>query len=230
MSAMPTAVPVTPRNTRATRAPRTAAKRTREPRPPRRVVKPATARPASTWKIPGQQAEKLQEGGAGRGQCGLRNVSHARRACAVGQQPARGSQPVMHHVPLGARRQVAERAAQGRAATGCLRELPSRQSRQARSLGSHAGARRQDAVFNVPQHARFHERQTSEEGRFHRRALHLLSCGQARAVPVGARAKPRRMRDLPRPARFFQRAHACRKAANPLSAVSCGDAASEHDL
>ena len=57
-----------------------------------------------------------------------------------------------------------------------------------------------------------------------------LSRRQARPVPLGARAGPRRLRDLPRPARLVERAHARRQAADPLSAVPRRDAASEHDL
>ena len=109
---------------------------------------------------------------------------------------------------------------------GHVRDLPSRQGRQARSLGPHAGARRQDAVLDLPQPARLDQRQAAAAGRLDRRDLHVVPRRQARAVSLGARAGPRRLHDLPRSARLVERAHAGREAADPLPALPRRHAAS----
>ena len=70
-----------------------------------------------------------------------------------------------------------------------VRHVPSRQGRQARSLRPHAGARRQDAVLDVPQPARLDQREAAAQGRFDRRDLHVVPRRQARPVPLGARAR-----------------------------------------
>ena len=68
------------------------------------------------------------------------------------------------------------------------------------------------------------------KGRLGRRDLHVVPRRQARAVPLGARAGPGRLRDLPRSARLVERAHAGREAADALPALPCRHAASQHDL
>ena len=144
------------------------------------------------------------------------------------QHEARGVSCVT--LPQPARRQVGNQAAQGQDADGDLRDVSSREGRQARSLGAHARARRQDGVHHVPQRARVDQRTPPPQGRLDCRTLHVLSRGQARAVPLGACPRARRLCDLPRRARLVQRTHARGEAADPVSAVPRRHAAPEHDL
>ena len=73
----------------------------------------------------------------------------------------------------------------------------------------------------VPQPARVHRQRQGPQGReFGQRELHGLSRRDARADAVGARAGPRELRDLPRPARLVERPHAERAHADDLSALS----------
>ena len=83
--------------------------------------------------------------------------------------------------------QIADGPAQGGRSTEAVRELPSRQGRQARQVRAHAGARRKDGVFLVPQPARIDERAAAQDRPYRQRVLYELSRREARAVPLRAR-------------------------------------------
>ena len=174
-----------------------------------------------------QEPEQTPAGGS---ECHVHHLPQPRRARIVGRQPARRAEAVVYDVPQRAQLQVGDQTAEGEDAGGRLRLVSPRQDRQAGSLGPHAGARGQARVHHLPQRARRDQRAAAAKGRFHRRAVHVVPRREARPVPLGARAQPRWLRDVPRPARLVERAHARRQASDPLSAVPCRDAPSEHHL
>ena len=109
---------------------------------------------------------------------------------------------------------------------GDVRPVPHREAGPADARLAHAPSRRQDDVHVLPQPPRLGRHQ-APQGELAQRHLLPVSCGEARAVPVGARAGHRELRELPRPARLQPREHAEGRQAAPLPAVPRRDATSD---
>ena len=159
---MPAPKPVPPATPATT--PRSGRRGTARPNDPRT---PAAAQGCETCHGPGEahasDPEKIkprqfdQDFGQGSDRH-VRDLPQPRPARALGGQPARSAQRVVRHVSQRARAEVGKAQLKTVDQTEAVRHLPPRQGRQARRVGPHAGARRQDGVLVVPQPARLDQR------------------------------------------------------------------------
>ena len=150
------------------------------------------------------------DGAAGR-QRDLPVVPHLVHARAVGGQHPRRPQPVVRHLPQRAHARRASALLAKASRERAVRHLPPRPGQQGQARLAHAGGRGQDAVLVLPQPARRDQREAAAHRQLDQRELRLVPHREARPVPVRARGRTRKLRQLPRSAWLVERPDAGRQ-------------------